>query len=47
MFVDVIVAESFIIIASGLSIFFGVFNAAAVIAVDMDEVRGQDDDEGS
>lgn len=42
MGIDVIVAETFIIICSGLSIFFGVFNAAAVIAVTMDEVKAED-----
>ena len=42
MAIDIIVAETFIIICSGLSIFFGIFNAAAVIAVSMDEVRARD-----
>ncbi len=42
MAIDVIVAESFIVICSGLSIFFGIFNAAAVYAIDMDEVRTED-----
>lgn len=44
MAIDVIVAETFIIICSGLSIFFGIFNAAAVIAVSMDEVKASDDE---
>jgi hypothetical protein len=42
MGIDVIVAETFIVICSGLAIFFGIFNAAAVIAVGMDEVKGDD-----
>ncbi len=42
MAIDVIVAETFIVICSGLAIFFGVFNAAAVIAVSMDEVKASD-----
>jgi hypothetical protein len=38
MAIDVIVAESFIVICAGISIFFGIFNAAAVYAIDMLEV---------
>jgi hypothetical protein len=41
MAIDLIVAESFIVICSGISIFFGIFNAAAVYAIDMKEVVGK------
>jgi hypothetical protein len=45
MAVDLIVAESFIVITAGIAIFFGIFNAAAVYAVDMEEVVGQEKDD--
>lgn len=47
MAVDLIVAESFLVITAGIAIFFGIFNAAAVYAIDMDEVRGTDPDDVS
>jgi hypothetical protein len=45
MAIDLIVAESFIVITSGIAIFFGIFNAAAVYAVDMDEVKGTEEND--
>lgn len=42
MAIDVIVAESFLVITAGIAIFFGIFNAAAVYAIDMEEVRAKE-----
>lgn len=44
MAIDLIVAESFLVITSGIAIFFGIFNAAAVYAIDMKEVIGNQND---
>jgi hypothetical protein len=45
MAIDIIFAEAFIVVTACISIFFGIFNAAAVYAIDMDEVKGTDKDD--
>lgn len=40
MAIDIVVAEVFLLVAGIASVIFGIVNAVAVYAVDMDEIKG-------